>query len=227
MFAPRQRGDRGLMLRVLERPEQTNRQRFNSGGDKFVDRLFGRGEIERHHHLAEAVDALGHATDKARGNHGRGTLDVLEIGECAFVQADPARAHPADNQGVFETARHDQAGLGASALNHRIGSDGRSVEEHRALAQHGPKIESRARSRGPDRRNDAFCRIVGRRGRLADRQLARSVENNGVDERASGIGRHDVAGVFADAIGRRRAPGHRHPRVVSIRFCSVSDAERM
>src|SRR6266550_3395549 len=94
---------------ILERPEEANADRLDILQDEPPDRVLGLGFIERHHDLAEAVDALRNALDETLRHDGRGLPALGKVHDLA----DVARGHSAraahDVDGILVAAGRDQA----------------------------------------------------------------------------------------------------------------------
>src|SRR5947209_13762581 len=112
---------------LLERPEEANPDRLDILQEEAPDRVLGLGFIERHHDLAEAIDAFRHALDETL-RHDRHRLPAL--GKVHDL-ADVARGHSAraahDVNGILVAAGRDQADARPFSLYERIPADGRSV----------------------------------------------------------------------------------------------------
>src|SRR5438093_6001345 len=116
-----------LVPGLLERPEKANPDRLDVLQDEAPDRVLGLGFIERHHDLAEAVDALRHALDETL-RHDRHRLSALgKVHDLTDIaRGDSARAAH-DVNGILVAPGRDQADARAFSLEKRIRADSRSV----------------------------------------------------------------------------------------------------
>src|SRR5258706_11403818 len=135
------------MPRFPERPEKANPDRLDALLDQAPDRGFDLSFVERHHDLAEAVDALRHALDEAL-RHDRHRLPAFgKVHDLADVTGTDSARAAHDVNGVLVPAGRDQADARPFSLDERIRADGRSVREHRDVAAEAFEGEAQATGR--------------------------------------------------------------------------------
>ncbi len=116
------------MHRVGEAVQEADRGRLyvlggEPGGDAVDIAL-----VQRHEHLAFGVDALADGKAQAARHQRRRQVDIdVVLLEAVFVP---------DLDGVPEALGRDERGLGAFALDQRIGGEGGAVDDERDLRRH-------------------------------------------------------------------------------------------
>ena len=75
-----------------ERPQEADGDRLDAFAYEKPDRRLGLVLVQRHHHLAEAIDPLGHAFDQPLRHDRLGLLAFREMHDEAHVAALHARA---------------------------------------------------------------------------------------------------------------------------------------
>ena len=155
--------------------------------DQAADGGLGLRLVERHHHLAEAVDALGDAGDEALRHDRIGLLALREMHDLAHVAAaDAARAaHDVDD--VVVPARGDEADPRAALLHHGVGADGGAVRQQRHLGVEAIGIETKPSGGAVDGVDHALREIIGGGGRLGRGDGAAFVDHDTVGEGAADI----------------------------------------
>jgi hypothetical protein len=184
--------DAPLVRVVDEGPQQRDGDRLDVLGQELVD---GRGDValvERHEHLALAVDALGDAPDEPARDDRLGLAQPGGAHEVALGQAGHLREDLADEDRVLVAAGGDEASARAGARDHRVGRLRRAVDEQVGATQQLRSLQVALLGVQSHRLQHAVLQRPGRREGLGHGAPAVLVGDDAVGERAADVHRDAV-----------------------------------
>src|SRR5574340_915089 len=111
------------MLRIAERPQETDRDRLHALGDEVANGGFRLLLVQRNDHFAEAVHALRYAADQALRHDGNRLRSFREVHHLANIAPAVAARAAHDVDRVLVALRGDEADAGAALLDDGIGPD--------------------------------------------------------------------------------------------------------
>jgi hypothetical protein len=190
---PLHRVAHGMLMGGVEKgPEETDGDRLDAAVDEPADRRLRLGLVERHHHLAEAIDALGDALDQALGHDRIGLPAFREMHDLAHVApADAARA-PHDMDDVTMAFGGDQPDARAALLHHGVGSNRGAVRQQRHLLIEVRSLHPQLFRSAGNGVDHALGEIAGRGRRLGGGHRAAFVDDDAVGESAADIDTHEI-----------------------------------
>ena len=183
--------DLAFVRRIDYRPEQRNRHRLHVLALERPGRLDHGAVVERNQGVALVVDTLAHRQSQVtRDKVGRRShVQVVAFGLIAVAEIDD----------VAKPLGAEQRGLGAVALDDRVGRDGRAVDEEVDAAKKTAKLESFGIGQVPQTFANPLGRLLRSGGFLPQNRPSLVVDHGKIRERSPDVDSDDVTHRFEPA----------------------------